>query len=189
MLGVAAMAQPRSASEPTLLIKSSQGLMAPVWSPSGDKIAVTSDNYDGIWVADADGSNLRQVTCCSGAGYKMQWSADGTKLLGRTNVVSDNRVFHEVKVWNAADGAETTLVGKTRELTGTPLWNDAERVMISGERGASSVNTRSLKRTSATAADVYTMMVNDPAGVADKVASLKEFSGAIIINPALSHDG
>lgn len=189
MLGVAAMAQPRSASGPTLLIKSSQGLMAPVWSPSGDKIAVTSDNYDGIWVADADGSNLRQVTCCSGAGYKMQWSADGTKLLGRTNVVSDNRVFHEVKVWNAADGAETTLVGKTRELTGTPLWNDAERVMISGERGASSVNTRSLKRTSATAADVYTMMVNDPAGVADKVASLKEFSGAIIINPALSHDG
>ena len=185
MLGVAAMAQPRSASEPTLLIKSSQGLMAPVWSPSGDKIAVTSDNYDGIWVADADGSNLRQVTCCSGAGYKMQWNADGTKLLGRTNVVSDNRVFHEVKVWNAADGAETTLVGKTRELTGTPLWNDAERVMISGERGASSVNTRSLKRTSATAADVYTMMVNDPAGVADKVASLKEFSGAIIINPAL----
>ena len=189
MLGVAAMAQPRSASEPTLLIKSSQGLMAPVWSPSGDKIAVTSDNYDGIWIADADGSNLRQVTCCSGAGYKMQWSADGTKLLGRTNVVSDNRVFHEVKVWNAADGAETTLVGKTRELTGTPLWNDAERVMISGERGASSVNTRSLKRTSATATDVYTMMVNDPAGVADKVASLKEFSGAIIINPALSHDG
>ena len=163
--------------------------MAPVWSPSGDKIAVTSDNYDGIWVADADGSNLRQVTCCSGAGYKMQWSADGTKLLGRTNVVSDNRVFHEVKVWNAADGAETTLVGKTRELTGTPLWNDAERVMISGERGASSVNTRSLKRTSATAADVYTMMVNDPAGVADKVASLKEFTGAIIINPALSNDG
>ena len=68
MLGVAAMAQPRSASEPTFLIKSSQGLMAPVWSPSGDKIAVTSDNYDGIWVADADGSNLRQVTCCSGAG-------------------------------------------------------------------------------------------------------------------------
>ena len=62
MLGVAAMAQPRSASEPTLLIKSSQGLMAPVWSPSGDKIAVTSDNYDGIWVADADGSNLRQLT-------------------------------------------------------------------------------------------------------------------------------
>ena len=169
MLGVAAMAQPRSASEPTLLIKSSQGLMAPVWSPSGDKIAVTSDNYDGIWVADADGSNLRQVTCCSGAGYKMQWSADGTKLLGRTNVVSDNRVFHEVKVWNAADGVETTLVGKTRELTGTPLWNDAERVMISGECGASSVNTRSLKRTSATAADVYTR--------------------AIIINPALSHDG
>ena len=188
-LGAVAMAQPRSAGEPVLLLKSQQGLMAPVWSPDGDKIAVTTDNYEGIWIADADGGNLRQVTDASGAGYKMQWSADGQRLLGRTNVVADGLILHEVKVWNAQDGAETTLVGKTRELTGTPLWRDAERVSIADGRGAANVNVRSLKRQAAETVDVYSQMVSDPAGVADKVASLSEFSGKIIINPALSNDG
>lgn len=188
-LGAVAVAQPRGASEPALLLKSQQGLMAPVWSPDGDRIAVTSDNYDGIWIADADGGNLRLVTGESGAGYKMQWSADGKRLLGRTNVVADGRILHEVKVWNTADGGEFTIVEKTRELTGTPLWRDAERVSIADGRGAASVNVRSLKRQASETVDVYAQMVGDPAGVADKVASLGEFSGKIIINPALSVDG
>lgn len=188
--GGIASAQPRSASEPKLLIKSSQGLMAPVWSPNGDKIAVTTDNYTGILVADADGSNLKQVTDLSGAGYKMQWNEEGTQLLGRTNVVDNNRVFHEIKVWNVTDGSEKTLVGKTRDLKGTPLWTKAtEQIAIADRNGIGAINLRSAKRASLATTDVYTMMVNDPAGVAENVASLKEFSGKILINPALSHDG
>lgn len=166
--------------------------MLPVWSPSGDKIAVTSDNYDGIWVADADGSNLRQVTAaqvpatrCNGTPTAQNCSAE--PMWCPTIVFST-----KLGGGNAADGAETTLVGKTRELTGTPLWNDAERVMISGR--AWRIERQHTQPSSAHPRqpyDVYTMMVTyDPAGVADKVASLKEFSGAIIINPALSsNDG
>ncbi|MGM9839699.1 MAG: TolB family protein, partial [Sodaliphilus sp.] len=52
------MAQSKANGEPRLLIKSAQSLMAPVWSPDGSKIAVTGDNFIGIWVANADGSNL-----------------------------------------------------------------------------------------------------------------------------------
>lgn len=182
------MAQPRSASEPVRLIQSTEGLMAPVWSPNGDKIAVTTDNFTGILVADADGSNLRQLTALPGAGYKMQWSADGSQLLGRTNVVDGSRIYHEVKVWDVADGKETTLVEKTRDLKGMPAWRGVN-VSLLDSRGAGEVNVRSLKRNAASSTDVYTMMVNDPAGVAAKVASLSEFAGKIIINPALSADG
>lgn len=188
--GGMAIAQPRSASEPKLLIKSSQGLMAPVWSPNGDKIAVTTDNYTGILVANADGSNVKQVTDLSGAGYKMQWNAAGTQLLGRTNVMEGNRVFHEVKVWNVENGNEATIVSKTRDLKGTPLWADAsDQIAIADKKGAGTISIKSAKRTDVAATDVYSMMINDPAGVADQVASLNEFSGRIIINPALSHDG
>lgn len=186
---VSAMALPRSASEPQLLIKSAQGLMAPVWSPTGDKIAVTSDNYVGIWVADANGSGLTQVAADAGAGYKMQWSADGTKILGRTNVTVDNRVLHEIKVWGIADRSETMLVSQTRDLTGTPVWKDADQIALSDAKGAAEMSVLSRKRVAKASTDVYTMMVNDPAGVADKVASLNEFAGKIIINPAVSQDG
>ena len=79
MLSVSSlMAQSKAVSEPRLFIKSSQSLMAPVWSPDGSKIAVTGDNYIGIWVANADGSNLQQVSDALGAGYKMNWADAAT---------------------------------------------------------------------------------------------------------------
>ena len=182
------MAKPRGASEPVKLIHYEKGLMAPVWSPNGDKIAVTTDNFTGILVADSDGNNLRKLTMLPGAGYKMQWSADGSQMLGRTNVADGNRIYHEVKVWNVADCKEATLIKKTRDLKGTPTWVGAN-VTLLDSRGSGEINVRSLKRVSSSIVDVYTMMVNDPTSVADKVASLSDFSGKIIINPARSLDG
>lgn len=71
------MAQPTAWSEPQLLIKAEQSLMAPVWSPDGSKIAATGDNFIGIWVANADGSSsnkfqkhLAQATKCAGTTFK-----------------------------------------------------------------------------------------------------------------------
>lgn len=186
---MSAVALPHSASAPQMLIKSDRGLMAPVWSPTGEKIAVTSDNYVGIWVADVAGNNLKQVTDNAGAGYKMQWSADGSKILGRTNVTVNNRIFHEIKVWNVADFSETTLVEQTRDIQGTPLWKGAEQIALSDLRGAAEMNVLSLKRVTKSITDVFTLMVNEPAEVAANVPSLREFLGTIIINPALSQDG
>lgn len=186
---MSAVALPHSASAPQMLIKSDRGLMAPVWSPTGEKIAVTSDNYVGIWVADAAGNNLKQVTDNAGAGYKMQWSTDGSKILGRTNVTVNNRIFHEIKVWNVADFSETTLVEQTRDIQGTPLWKGAEQIALSDLRGAAEMNVLSLKCVTKSITDVFTLMVNEPAEVAAKVPSLREFLGTIIINPALSQDG
>ena len=40
--------QARAASEPVKLLESRVGLMAPVWSPDGSMLAVTTDNYAGI---------------------------------------------------------------------------------------------------------------------------------------------
>ncbi len=164
-------AQPRSASEPQKLIEYSVGLMAPVWSPDGSQIAVTTDNYTGILVANADGSNLKSITSESGAGYKMKWSADGTQILGRTNVIENNCVLHEVKKWDIATGKADIIVGKSRNINGTPTW-------------------KSIKATATLEADgVYELMVAEPAKATSKIVSLKEFSGKMIINPALSPDG
>jgi TolB protein len=54
----------------------------PVWSPDGSKIAFTSDksgNID-IWVIDADGSNMRQVTRHPAWDDFPSWSSDGRKI-------------------------------------------------------------------------------------------------------------
>ena len=62
MMGTTMFAQPKGATEPQLLVKAPVGLMAPVWSPTGDKIAVTADNYCGIFVVNVDGSNMTTIS-------------------------------------------------------------------------------------------------------------------------------
>lgn len=171
LCGASLFAQPRSASEPQKLIEHSVGLMAPVWSPDGSQIAVTTDNYTGILVANADGSNLKSITNESGAGYKMKWSADGTQILGRTNVIENNRVLHEIKTWNIVTGKANVIVGKSRNINGTPTWKSIKVTPALGVEG------------------VYELMVADPAKATSKIASLSAYSGKMIINPSLSPDG
>lgn len=188
VLGGNAFAQPQSASEPQLLLKSTVGLMAPVWSPTGSKIAVTTDNYAGILVANADGTNLIPLTDESGAGYKMQWSADGNQILSRTNIVENARVFHEVKVWNVESGKSTTLVNKTRDLKGTPTWKSVANISIADRIGTKSVNTNTLAATASTP-NVYDIMVNDPVHATAKIQALKQFANKMVLNPAISPNG
>lgn len=167
---VSVTAQPRAAGEPQLLLKAATGLMSPVWSPDGSQIAVTGDNYAGIWVANADGSNLNCITTENGAGYKMIWNADGKSVTARTYQVEKQRRMYSVKQINVATKAETTIVGATRNISGTPTLK----------------NVKAAKLAAATA---YETMVNDPVNATSKISGLAEFAGKMILNPALSPDG
>jgi eukaryotic-like serine/threonine-protein kinase len=71
-----------SGSEP--LIRSSFTEWAPRFSPDGQKVAFSSNrngNSGEVWVADADGSNPRQLTRGPGLNQgSPRWSADGRQL-------------------------------------------------------------------------------------------------------------
>ena len=70
------------------------GLGEPSWSPDGARLGFGGlvrrgrhiDRYAGIYVADADGSNLHQVTSHAYNEYGFAWSPDGRSILyGRAN--------------------------------------------------------------------------------------------------------
>jgi serine/threonine-protein kinase len=62
-------------TEPTLFIANATG---PVWSPDGSQIAFVRDSE--IYVADADGTDDRQLTDTGGNAFDPDWSADGTRI-------------------------------------------------------------------------------------------------------------
>ncbi len=162
MAAAPAFAQVSAVSEPIKLIDSEIALMAPVWSPDGTQIAVTGNNYRGIYVANADGSGLHMVTSDEGTGYKMFWSADSRTLTGFARQTSQNgHILRSERTYEAATGRAVAAAAPMR---------------IAAQPGAATTG-------------VYGTMTQNPATAAANIEALAQFSGKTIINPALSADG
>lgn len=162
MLSVSSlMAQSKATSEPRLFIKSSQSLMAPVWSPDGSKIAVTGDNFIGIWVANADGTDLQQVSTALGAGYKMSW-ADAATIVSTPYAMVENQRMVRIENVDVA-------TGQIREVA-------------PGQH-----NFRPSKAMKAT--NILQIMVDQPAEATKLIPALAKYAGKMVLNPALSPDG
>ena len=155
------MAQSKANGEPRLLIKSAQSLMAPVWSPDGSKIAVTGDNFIGIWVANADGSNLNQVSEALGAGYKMNWQDPQTIVSTPYTMENGLRM---VRIENV--NVETAEISEVAP---------AQR----GFRPSKVMKNVNLLR----------IMCDQPAEATRLIPSLEQYAGKMVLNPALSPDG
>ena len=155
------MAQSKANGEPRLLIKSAQSLMAPVWSPDGSKIAVTGDNFIGIWVANADGSNLNQVSEALGAGYKMNWQ-DAQTIVSTPYTVENG--LRMVRIENV--NVETAEISEVAT---------AQR----GFRPSKVMKNVNLLR----------IMCDQPAEATRLIPSLEQYAGKMVLNPALSPDG
>lgn len=155
------MAQSKANGEPRLLIKSAQSLMAPVWSPDGSKIAVTGDNFIGIWVANADGSNLNQVSEALGAGYKMNWQ-DAQTIVSTPYTMENG--LRMVRIENV--NVETAEISEVAP---------AQR----GFRPSKVMKNENLLR----------IMCDQPAEATRLIPSLEQYAGKMVLNPALSPDG
>ena len=158
---VSIMAQPKAWSEPQPLIKAGQCLMAPVWSPDGSKIAVTGDNFSGIWIANADGTDLHKISDALGAGYQIRWTSNQEILSTPYSIENKKRMTRVERV--------DAITGKTQEVASA---------------------THNLKRSAVVGAtDVYQVMLDEPKDATSKIATLYDYAGKWIINPTLSPDG
>jgi len=155
------MAQPSSFSEPRMFIKASQGLMNPVWSPDGSKLAVTGDNYIGIYVVNADGSEMVQVSDALGAGYKMTWN-DAQNITSTPYEMVNNRRMTRIENVNVATGAITEIAAAEHNF-----------------KRSKAVNAKSALQ----------VMLDEPMNATKLIASLNEYAGKFVLNPALSPDG
>jgi Tol biopolymer transport system component len=115
-----------------------QGSWAPTWSPDGTRLAflagrlsLNSDNDTvALYVADADGSNVRKLTdcpeiysCAVATGSGLSWSPDS-----RSIAITSGHLY----VVDVADGDRRRLPGG--ELTLAPAWSPDGSVIAVGTR-------------------------------------------------------
>jgi Tol biopolymer transport system component len=109
--------------QPEILIAADkENYSQPVWSPDGDKIAFTSDNYLGLWVVNSDGTFLLKLSDEAGAGFDFQWAADSKEILTRVARFEDGRRMNAIKSFDIETRSEKILKDFTQQKLGIPKW-------------------------------------------------------------------
>ena len=89
------------------------------WSPDGKRIAFTSDRSGDpeIYVANADGSGLRQLTDTPGRDAHPSWSRDGKAILFQSPRTDGNVQIYRMN----ADGTDQRQMAATTGFCGVPV--------------------------------------------------------------------
>ena len=102
----------------------------PRWSPDGSRIAYIdgASGLQEIYVMDADGTNVVQLTDNEAADFSPDWSPDGSRIAFE----SDRDGGQEIYVMNA-DGSDPVNVSRSPDtFDGTPAWSpDGARIAFS----------------------------------------------------------
>lgn len=103
----------------------------PKWSPDGNKIAFTSSRQAGIWVSDADGQNIRQITDDESVGFGYSWSNDSAHLLARHSVQNGPRRTHAIKLYDVSNGDAKQLTDYRNQMPVLPVFSaNQEEVLL-----------------------------------------------------------
>lgn len=189
-------AQIRRAGKPLRLTPAGREFMQPVWSPTGEWIAVTSTRYDGIWLLQPDGTGLQQLTADRAVGYKMKWSPDGKMLVGRAAKYENQRRYNAIKAYETATKRERLLSDFRTLMPGLPQWTDGnQKIALFANRGlelfqvvaaATTPNTSAIAKRPLVFANEQGLLVIDAGATVQN--QIQPVPGEAI-NAALSADG
>lgn len=100
---------------------------SPVWSPDGAMIAFTGEGYDGLYVMQANGKNVKKVSADTGVGYGFRWSADSREVLVRdtrwlTEADGSSKRVHAAWAIEVSNGTKVRM-SQDLELMSPAAWS------------------------------------------------------------------
>jgi dipeptidyl aminopeptidase/acylaminoacyl peptidase len=107
--------------EPVRLTEEKEGFIYPLWSPDGRFMAMTREDWTGIWRMNSDATQLEELTDDRGAGYKFAWSPDSRHIAYRAEKMIDGQRHFAIRLVAVETGHIEEMTDFERFL-GTPRW-------------------------------------------------------------------
>ncbi|SRR6266498_1603947 len=110
--------------------------------PSSLTGRIVFDNFEDIYVVNADGTNVQQLTHKPGPEFDPMWSPDGQYIVYRDSSRGTNQ-DDEIYVMNADGSGQTNLTNNPANDWG-PAWSpDGSKIAFSSGRDDCGISTRS----------------------------------------------
>src|SRR5574341_1761254 len=101
--------------------------MQPRWSPDGALIAFTEPGYRGLWVMNADGSSMRQITDEAAAGFGFEWGSLFKVIISRVAKFEKKYRYNAVKLFDLEKNEARLLTDYRTMMPGIPHWADDDQ--------------------------------------------------------------
>lgn len=101
--------------------------------PGTGQLLVAGSGYTGLMLLDTRKGSLQVITGDAGAGYEPAATADGKKILYRSDTFTDNMKYSSVYSYDIATGSRELLVDKGRDVLPPAVSGNA--VLLKSESG------------------------------------------------------
>jgi len=97
--------------------------LAPQFSPDGEHLALTTPQYQGIYLYNWESGNLKELTSEPAAGFGLAWSPDGNWVAARPAKFENRRRYNRVTIIQVKTGEQRQLITYRTMLPGIPRWS------------------------------------------------------------------
>ncbi len=111
-----------------------QSCKVPQFSPDGENVAFSTNNYQGIYVVSATGGAIAEISSDIAAGWRFTWSPDSRKIAAR---VSHPETYSKsIVLYDLQNRDKANLEEKVSRLTDFPLWLNSENLLLPENRSS-----------------------------------------------------
>lgn len=115
---------------PVALTAEADFFMSPVWSPTGNDIAVTKSNYYGIYLVTFPAGDVIQLADEPAVGFGMQWNHSGSHIAGRTALFENKRRYNALVTYDVTSGVREQVTEYATTMPGTPVWTANDQFLF-----------------------------------------------------------
>lgn len=113
-LAVAAVTFTAATASPRAISAAGSGAFHPVLSPDGATLLFSTVDHTGLKALDMTSGNVTVIDEAASAGFQPVFTADGSRVLYRTASTRDGLLYRDVRSYDFADKAVSTLEAPSR---------------------------------------------------------------------------
>jgi len=99
-------------------------LQSPKYSPDGNYISFTEENYKGIFLLNLSSGEIKEITDEPAAGFGCSWSGNSKLILARTAKFENNKRTDAVKLFDIETKQAELISDYKPHLTCIPQWDE-----------------------------------------------------------------